>query len=44
MQFYYWLRKPANKPIGSVTCIIKIDGDDSVDVSTKIGVNQKDWG
>ena len=43
MEFYYWLRKPAIKSIGSVTCIIKIDGDESVDVSTKIRVNAKNW-
>ena len=43
MEFYYWLRKPPIKPIGSVTCIIKIDGDESVDVSTKIRVNAKNW-
>jgi integrase len=44
MELYYWLRRSKSNPkVGAVTCIIKIDGVESVDLSTWIKVKANNW-
>ena len=43
MEFYYWLRDTTNPKFKTVNCIIKIDGDESVDFSTKIKIQRHQW-
>ncbi len=43
MEFYYWLRDTTNPKFKTVNCIIKIDGDDSIDFSTKIKILKHQW-
>lgn len=43
MEFYYWLRETTDAKVKVVYCIIRIDGDESVDFSTKIKVKPVQW-
>ena len=43
MEFYYWLRETTKPKFKTVNCIIRIDGDESVDFSTKIKVQVFQW-
>lgn len=43
MEFYYWLRDTTNPKFKTVNCIVRIDGDESVDFSTKIKIQVFQW-
>jgi integrase len=43
MEFYYWLRDTSNPKFKTVYCIVRIDGDESVDFSTKIKIQPFQW-
>jgi len=43
IEFYYWLRNTTKPKIKTVNCIVRIDGDESVDFSTKIKVQPFQW-
>lgn len=44
MDFYYYFMKSSVNPLeGSVNCVIKIDGDESVPISTRIKTLKKNW-
>jgi hypothetical protein len=43
MSFYYWFREGKTKDLGTIYCEIRVDGEKSVPISTKIKLNRKQW-
>jgi hypothetical protein len=43
MSFYYWFRVGKTKDLGTIYCEIRVDGEKSVPISTKIKLNRKQW-
>jgi len=43
MSFYYWFREGRTKDLGTIYCEIRVDGEKSVPISTKIKLNRKQW-
>ncbi|MDI9857972.1 tyrosine-type recombinase/integrase [Flectobacillus roseus] len=43
LSFYYWFREGKTKDVGSISCVIQVDGEKSVPISTKIKLNRKQW-
>ncbi|NBB30980.1 hypothetical protein [Cellulophaga sp. BC115SP] len=41
LSFYYWFREGKTKDFGSISCVIQVDGEKSVPISTKIKLNRK---